>query len=57
MDQILEERSVRVIHSFLAQLASGADLVPGLEQVTMVGIDPGGRVLLMHSIFSVRVNI
>ena len=57
MDQMPEERSVQVIHSFLAQLASGADLVPGLEQVTMVGLDPGGRVLLMHSLFSVWVNI
>ena len=52
-----EERLVWVIHSFLAQISSRVDLVPGLERVTMVGIDPGGRVLLMHSLFSVRVNV
>ena len=46
-----------MIHSFLAELASEVDLVPSLEQVTMVVIDPDGRVLLMHSLFSVQVNV
>ena len=32
----LEERLVQVIHSFLAQLVSGVDLVPRLERVKMV---------------------
>ena len=47
----------RVIHSLLAELASEVDLFPGLERVTMVRLDPYGRVLLMHSLFSVRVNV
>ena len=46
-----------MIHSFLAQLALGEDLVPGLEQVTMVGLNPGVRVILLHSLFSFRVNV
>ena len=32
-----EKRSGRGNHSFLAQLASGGDLIPGLEQVILVG--------------------
>ena len=32
----LEERLVQVIHSFMAQLVSGVDLVPRLERVKMV---------------------
>ena len=51
-----EVRSGRVIHSFLEELASEVDLVPGLERVTMVGLDPDERVLLMHLIFSFRVS-
>ena len=47
----------RVIDSFLAEVASEVDLVPRLEQVTMVKIDPDGRVLLMHLLFYVRVNV
>ena len=46
-----------MIHYFLAELASEVDLVPGLERVTIVGIDPDGRVLLMKSLISVRVNV
>ena len=52
-----EERLGRVINSFLVQLASGVDLVPSLERVTMVGLDPYERVLLLHSLFSVQVNV
>ena len=51
-----EERSDQVIHSLLAQLASGMDLIPVLERVKMAGLYPDRRVLLMHSFFSVRVN-
>ena len=32
-----DKRSGRGIHSFLAQLALGVDLIPGLDQVTLVG--------------------
>ena len=52
-----EKRSGRLIHSFLTQLASGVGPVPGLEQVTLVGLDPDRRVLLVHSLFSVWFNI
>ena len=55
--RIPEERSGRVIHSFLAQLVSGVNLFPGLERVTMVGIEPDRRVLLLKSLFSVQVNV
>ena len=46
-----------MIHSFLAQLESGVDLVLGLEQVTMVRLNPDGRVILMHSLLSIWVNV
>ena len=52
-----EERSGRGIHYFLAHLALGEVPFLGLEWVTLVGIDPDGRVHLMHSLFSVRVNV
>ena len=45
------------MHSFLAHLALGEVPVPGLEQVTLVGVDPDGRVHLMHSLLSVGVSI
>ena len=52
-----EVRSGRVIHSFLAKLASEVYLVPCLERVKMVRLNPDGRVLLMYSLFSVQVNV
>ena len=48
---------VRVTHSFLEKLLSGVVPVPGLERVTMVRLNPDGRVLLIFSLFSVRVNV
>ena len=33
------------------------NLVLGLERVTMVELNPDGRVLIMQSLFSVRVNV
>ena len=53
----LEERTGRVLHAFLSHLALGEVPIPGLEKVTLVGVDEGGRVHLMHSLFSVRVNV
>ena len=53
----LEKQSGQGIHSFLAQLASGVDPIPSLERVKLVGVYPDGRVLLMHLLFSVRVDI
>ena len=52
-----EKRSGRGIHFFLSQMALGVDLVPGLEKVTLVGFDLDGMVHLMHSLFSVWVDI
>ena len=52
-----EKRSGRGIHSFLAQLTSGVDPVPVLERVTVVRVNPGGRVNIMHLLFSVRVEL
>ena len=51
-----EERSGWRIHSLLAHLVLGEVLVPGLERVTLDGVDPDGRVHLMHLLFSVQVN-
>ena len=45
------------LHSFLLHLALGELPVPGLERVTLVGVDKDGRVHIMHSLFSVRVNV
>ena len=53
----VEKRSGRRIHFFLVNLASGVDLVPGLDRVTVARVEPYRRVHLMHSLFSVRVNI
>ena len=53
----LEERSGRGLHSFLLHLALGEVPVPGLEKVTLVAVDKDGRVHLMHSLFSVCVDI
>ena len=52
----LEERSGRGFHSFLAHLVLGEVPVLGLEQVTLFGVGPDGRVHLMHSLFSAWVN-
>ena len=52
-----EERTGRGLHAFLSHLALGEVPVPGLEKVTLVGVDEDRRVHLMHSLFSVRVNV
>ena len=43
-----EECMGRGLHSFLSHLALGEVPFPGLEHVTIVGIDKDGRVRLMH---------
>ena len=45
-----------MIHSFLEQLASEKDLVPGLGWLMMAGLNPDGRVILMHLLLSFRVS-
>ena len=52
-----EERTGRVLHAFLSHLALGEVPVPGLDRVTLVGVDEDRRVHLMHSLFSVCVNV
>ena len=52
-----EERSGQDLHSLLAHLAFGEVPFPGLEWVTLVGVYPEGRVHLMHSLFSVYINV
>ena len=52
-----EESSCWGFQYFLAHLALGEVLVPGLEWVTLVGVDTDGRVHLMHLLLSVRVNV
>ena len=47
----------RGIISFLAQLELGVEPVPGLERVTLVGVDPDGKVHLMQLLFSVQANV
>ena len=48
-----EKLSDRGIHYFLAQLALRLDLIPILERVTLVGVDPDGMVHLLHSLLSI----
>ena len=45
-----EKCSDRRIHSFLEQLALRVDLIPSLEQVTLVGVYPDGMMHLLHSL-------
>ena len=52
-----EKRSGRWIHSFLAQLESGLNAVPGLEWVTVVRVDPYVRAHHMHLLFSVQFDL
>ena len=54
---MLEKRLGWGIYSFLVQLASGVDPVPGIKWVTLVGVDTDGMVHLMYSLFSVWVGI
>ena len=48
-----EKYSGRGVHSFLAQLASRVDPVPGFEQVALFQVDPDITAHLLHSLFSV----
>ena len=45
------------IHSFLAQIELGVELFPGLERVTLFGVNPDGMVYILHSLFSVRFDL
>ena len=52
-----EERTGRGLHSFLSHIVLGEVPVPILECVKLVGVNKDGRVNLMHSIFSVRIDV
>ena len=52
-----EERTGRGLHSFLSHLALGEVPVLGMERVTLIGVDTDRRLHLMHSLFSVRVDV
>ena len=53
----LEKCSGQWIHSFLAHLASGVDLIPSLEWVHLIGVNLDGMVHLLHSLFYIRVDL
>ena len=53
----LEKRLVRGVHSFLAQLKSVVEIVPRLEQVTLVRINSDVMLHLMHLVLSVWVDM
>ena len=53
----LNKHSDRGIHSFLDQLSSGVDYIPVMEQVAFIGVDQDGMVHLLHSLFSVPVDL
>ena len=38
----------RCLYSFPVHLASGVDLIPGLEHMSLLGVDPDGTVHLLH---------
>ena len=52
-----DKRSGRVIHSFLAHILSGAELVLRIERVDLMGVDPDGMVCLLHSLSYFRVDL
>ena len=54
---VLEERTGWGLRSFLAHLALGVVPVPGLERVTLVGVDKNVRVNFMHPLFFVRFDV
>ena len=51
----LDKCSVRGIHSFLAHIALGVEHITGLEQVTLVEVEPDGMANLLKSLFYVPV--
>ena len=52
-----EERTGRGLHSLLSHLALGEVPVPGLERVTLVGVNKDRKVHIIHSLFSIRVYV
>ena len=54
---ILDKRLVRGGTLLPRVVFIGVDLIPGMEQVRLFGVDLDGIVHLLHSLFSVRVNL
>ena len=52
-----EKRYGRVVHSFMARMASEVDPVPGFERVVLLQVDPDGTVHILHSLFSVLFDL
>ena len=52
-----EERTGRGLHAFFSHLALREVTVTGLEKVNLIGVEEDGRMHLMHSLFSVRINV
>ena len=52
-----EKRSRRGLHSFLEHIELGVDPVPGMERIFLLGVDQYGTVYLLHSLFSVPVDL
>ena len=57
MDLPPDKRSGQGIQPFLAQLASGVDHIPGLEQFSLIGVDQNGTVHLLYYLFYVLVEL
>ena len=53
----LEKQSGQGVYSFLDHLASGVYPVPRFDRVGVLQVDPNVTVHVMHSLFSVLVNL
>ena len=53
----MDNRAGLGIHSFLSHLASGVDPVPGLDQLELLGVYQDGMLHLLHSLFSIPVDL
>ena len=49
-------RKIGVLHAFLGRLTSEAASVPGIAELTLLGIDRDGVAHILHSLFSVLVG-
>ena len=52
----LELRTWRGLHAFLRHITSGVDPVPGMERLTLLGVDRDDTMDLLHLLFSIPVG-
>ena len=52
-----EGHSGRVLHDFLGHIASGVKPIPGFSGITLLAVNWGGTVHLLHSYFSILVGV